>query len=442
MENQASELLEKIRQQYDTCPYPKISLEQSPKDNHNQLFIHNLVTSYYLRYQKVINTKGKLILDAGCGSGYTTLTLAEANPGAKIVAIDISEESIRIARQRLESHGFDNIEFRVMSIYDLPSLGMEFDYINNDELLYMLPDQVAALKAMKSVLKPEGIIRTNLHSSLQRFRYFRVQELFRMMGLLDGNPEDFEIDIALDTMKALKNITDLKANIWNNSYEGEAGKQRVLMNYLFQGDKGYTIPEMFTFLREAELDFISMVNWRHWDITDLFQEPDNLPAAWGMSLPDISVEERLHMFELIHPVHRLLDFWCCQTLDRALSVPIEDWADSDWERATVHLHPQIATNSIREALLKSVAEHQYLEISQDVKLPASAPVEIDSTAASCLLPLWDGPQSVKSLVQRWQKIRPFNVVTLEPISEKDAFTEIKKLLSKLEVFLYVLLDRG
>ena len=30
MDNQASELLEKIRQQYETSPYPRTPLEQSP----------------------------------------------------------------------------------------------------------------------------------------------------------------------------------------------------------------------------------------------------------------------------------------------------------------------------------------------------------------------------------------------------------------------------
>ena len=66
MQNQDSELFDKIRQQYDSAPYPRIPLEQSPKNNYELLFIHNLVTSYYLKYQKVINKEGKVILDAGC----------------------------------------------------------------------------------------------------------------------------------------------------------------------------------------------------------------------------------------------------------------------------------------------------------------------------------------------------------------------------------------
>lgn len=43
------ELLEKIRQQFDSAPYPRVPLDKSPKDDPNVLYIHNLVTPYYLR---------------------------------------------------------------------------------------------------------------------------------------------------------------------------------------------------------------------------------------------------------------------------------------------------------------------------------------------------------------------------------------------------------
>jgi 2-polyprenyl-3-methyl-5-hydroxy-6-metoxy-1,4-benzoquinol methylase len=441
MDNQASELLEKIRQQYETSPYPRTPLEQSPKDDVNSLYIHNLVTSYYLRYQKVIDTEGKVILDAGCGSGWKSLILAQANPGAKIVGIDISEESVKLAQQRLKFHGFDNVEFHAISIYDLPSLGIEFDYINNDEMLYLLPDLVAALQAMKSVLKPDGIIRSNLHSFYQRSIFLRAQEVFRMMGLMESNPEDFEIEVVLETMKSLKDGVDMKTKTWHPGYEGEEGKQSVLMNHLLQSDKGYTIPEMFGFLRGADLEFVSMVYWRHWDLTDLFREPDNLPAVWAMGLPEVSTEERLHLYELLHPVHRLLDFWCAHPQQSNSFVPIDQWEESEWKNAKVHLHPQLKIARVKEDLIKSITEQKPFIISSYITLPVLAPVEIDSTVAACLLPLWEETQSVMSLMKRWLKIRPFHPVNLEPVSEEKAFAEVKQLLSKLEVFLYLMLER-
>ena len=116
MNNPESELQAKIRQQFDAVTYPRVPVENSPQNEYELLFLHNLITPYYLRNQKVIETKGKVILDAGCGSGYKALVLAMANPGAQIVGIDISEKSAELARQRLQYHGFDNAEFHVLPI--------------------------------------------------------------------------------------------------------------------------------------------------------------------------------------------------------------------------------------------------------------------------------------------------------------------------------------
>jgi SAM-dependent methyltransferase len=440
MNNEEPDLIEKIRQQFNFGPYPRIELERSPKTDAIALYYHNLVTPYYLRNQTVVSTENRLILDAGCGSGYKALILAEANPGAKVVGIDISEQSLNLARERLKHHGITNIEFHLLSIYDLPNLGLEFDYINCDELLYLFPEPAVALEAMKSVLKPHGIIRSNLHSSLQRVNYFRAQELFQIMGLMDSNPEDMEIGIALETIKALKNDVDLKTKVWNPNYEGANGKEAVLMNYLFQGDKGYTIPDLFTALRAANLEFISMVNWRQWNLINLFQEPDNLPMLLAISLPEISVEQQLHLFELLHPIHRLLDFWCGHPDQAQPFVPVAEWSPSDWLEAKVHLHPQLKTSAVKEDVIKCTKQlhpfgiNKYLPISEGRSL-------VDSTIAACLLPLWEEAQSMSSLIQRWQTLCPVHPITLAPTAESEAFDIVRDTLMGLESSGYILLER-
>ena len=437
MDNNAAEVREKIRQQFDTGPYPRTPLEASPKNDAISLYIHNLVNPYYLRNEKVIETEGKVILDAGCGSGYKSLVLAEANPGAKIVGVDISEKSVELARQRLQYHGFNNIEFYVSSIEDLPKLGLDFDYINCDEVLYLFSDPAIGLQAMKSVLKPNGIIRANLHSSLQRTYFYRAQEVFKMMGLMDENPEEVEIDLVREIMKSLKDQVELKSITWRPDIETD--EERILMNYLFQGDKGYTISEMFSALRAAELEFVSMVNWRQWDLMALFREPDNLPAFLAISLPDTTVEERLHLFELLHPVHRLLDFWCGHPNQSQSFVPVAEWTLAGWQEAQVHLLPQLKTPELKEALLKSITQLKPFEITQQLLIPEK-PVSIDSTVAACFFPLWEKSQSMRSLVERWQKLRPVHPVTLELTTEAEALEVVIQALTTLERLGYVFLE--
>ncbi|MBD1838939.1 methyltransferase domain-containing protein [Coleofasciculus sp. FACHB-64] len=437
MSDQASELLERIRQQFDTSPYPRNPLDESPKDNASVLYIHNLATSYYKRNQRFIETKGKVILDAGCGSGYKSLILAEANPGAKIVGIDLSEESVKLSRQRLQHHGFENAEFYTLLLEDLPTLGIDFDYINNDEVLYLLPDPVVGLQAMKAVLKPDGIIRTNLHSSLQRSIFFRAQEVFKMMGFMDENPQEMEIGFVREAMGALKDQVLLKSQTWHPNYETQ--DELILANHLLLGDKGSTIPEMFSALKAADLEFISMVQWRQWDLMGLFKNPDDLPAFLALALPETSMEEQLHLFELLHPVHRLLDLWCGHLNQAKPVVPISEWTTADWQEARVHLHPQLKTPKFKEDLVACISELRMFEISRHLPIHEGF-VNIDSSSAVCLLPLLNESQSMMSLVERWKQVRPVHPVTLEPTDEGEAFEIVKHLLTRLESLGYVLLE--
>jgi 2-polyprenyl-3-methyl-5-hydroxy-6-metoxy-1,4-benzoquinol methylase len=437
MSTQTLDLLERMRRQYDNAPYPKIPLEEFPK-NSQRLYIHSLTTAYYRQHQRVISPVRALILDAGCGTGYKSLELAIANPGAKIVGIDLSEASVNLARQRLAHHGIDNVEFHAMALEDLPKLGMQFDYINNDEVLYLLPNPISGLRAMQQVLKPDGIIRTNFHSSLQRVGYFRAQSFFKQLGLMNGAPPETDVELVRQTMKYVKNGVLTKASNWDQRCEEE--DEIILANYLLDGDKGWTILEFFSALRSANLSFISMVNWREWNLPNLFSDRDKLPPSIRQNLFEKSLEEQLHLFELLNPVHRLLDIWCGNLGELRVYTPVKDWTESHWRNAKVALHPLLSTSDFKAGLVACSTQLQPLQLNNYLHISSHEQVQPDSLGATCLLPLLDGSQPLTALVQRWLQIRPVDPVTLAPTPEEDAFNIIKMFLQTLEEMGYVLLE--
>lgn len=437
---------EKIRQQFDSGPYPRIPIEGFPKYDYEHFFVNSLVTPYYLYHHQVISTQDKLILDAGSGSGFKALVLSEANPGAKIVGVDLSEQSVKMARQRFELHQLDCAEFHQMSLFDIAQLGLEFDYINCDETLYLLPDPLAGLEALKSVLKPQGILRANLHSKYQRAQFYQAQELFKFIGLMDATPGEFETEVVVETMKSLKPTIQLKNETWQqqntDSLKPSDLAEMIATNFLLIGDKGYSALELFDMLEQANLDLISMVNWRQWEIMDLFQDADNLPAFWSLSLAEASLRDRLHVYELLHPVHRLLDFWCMHSDVSPTAAPVSDWSETDWQQAVVHLHPHLRNQILKDSLLSAIEQAKPFEISQQVKLPTISPVLLEANLAACLLPLWDSPQPMAAMVERYRQINPVDPATLEPIDAETAFNTVKDLLYRLEIYLYVLLERS
>lgn len=440
-ESQA-EFLERMRRQFDFGPYPRYPIEKDPREVGNELFILNLATPYYLQKRRVVETANKVILDAGCGTGYKALALAKANPGAKVIGVDLSPRSIELAQQRFAYHGYqDCAEFHVLSIEDIAQLGIQFDYINCDETLYFFDDIAQGLLAFKSVLKPEGIIRTNLHSVLQRQTFFQAQELFGLMGLMEDEAEEMAIPIVAEIMKELKPEVFLKKMTWNPKLENpeeESNKEFLLANQLLKGDKGYRISDMFDGLRRANLEFLSMVEWRRWNLTDLFKEPDNLPSYLAMGLSESTPETMLTIYELLNPVHRLIDFWCTHPRQGPEPLPVAEWTLDDWLNSQVTLHPQLRTEAFQKAALEAIQQNGPFVISTFLNLPTINPVSISYDVVALLLQLWNGPQPFAALVNFWQQTHPFNLITLEPTTPEAAAQQVADALSKLEVFLYVL----
>ncbi|MEO1520453.1 MAG: class I SAM-dependent methyltransferase [Cyanobacteria bacterium J06633_2] len=439
----ASAAVEKMRQQYEAFPYPEASIDIHPRDafqNLNYFYIHSLVTPYYLRHQTPIDTAGKVILDAGCGSGFKALMLAAANPGAKIVGIDLSPESVRLARLRLQHHGIEDFEFHAMQLEDVQQLGLEFDYINCDEVLYLLPDPAAGLKALVSVLKPEGMIRTNLHSALQRHDIYRAQSLVKLMGLMDTSPSDIEVGILRETMNALQDFVDLKKKTWDNALIQNGTDAHVMVNYFLMGDRGFSTPAMFEMIHAAGAEFICMTNWRHWELRNLFKDATNLPTIWELALPDLTIEEQLHIFEVLHPIDRLLDFWCGKPVSVEPVRSIDSWSPQDWACATIQLHPVLKNDRIRSQLVQSIERKASFDFSQHISLPTLTPILVNSIEAGLLLPLWDEPQTIDKLIERYLRLHPVDLVTLDPLKHEQAFGVVSTLIQKLELYLYVLVS--
>jgi len=102
--------------------------------------------------------EGARVLEAGCGIGAQTITLAANSPKAKFISIDISETSLAQARKTLLDSGLTNVTLRQADIFDLPFRPAFFDHIFVCFVLEHLAEPTKALQALKTVLKPGGTL--------------------------------------------------------------------------------------------------------------------------------------------------------------------------------------------------------------------------------------------------------------------------------------------
>ncbi|MDI9577360.1 MAG: methyltransferase domain-containing protein [Thermoproteota archaeon] len=99
-----------------------------------------------------------LVLEAGCGIGAQTISIAKNNPHTQIISLDISSESIYTAKNRIKKTGYNNITFCQGNLFSLPLKDESFDHVFVCFVLEHLSDPKNVLINLKRALKTGGSI--------------------------------------------------------------------------------------------------------------------------------------------------------------------------------------------------------------------------------------------------------------------------------------------
>jgi ubiquinone/menaquinone biosynthesis C-methylase UbiE len=101
---------------------------------------------------------GARLLDCGCGPGSITCGFAQIVAPGEVIGIDVDESVLEMARARAVERGLTNLRFEYGNIYELPFPDHSFDAVFANAVLEHLSDPVGALREMRRVLKPGGVI--------------------------------------------------------------------------------------------------------------------------------------------------------------------------------------------------------------------------------------------------------------------------------------------
>jgi ubiquinone/menaquinone biosynthesis C-methylase UbiE len=97
-----------------------------------------------------------LVLDVACGTGEFERLILTEHPTQQMAGVDISEEMLAIARQKL--HHYPSVSFQAASASVLPFPNSRFDLIVSASAFHYFENPDAALAEMKRTLKPDGKI--------------------------------------------------------------------------------------------------------------------------------------------------------------------------------------------------------------------------------------------------------------------------------------------
>ncbi|XVU27185.1 class I SAM-dependent methyltransferase [Actinoplanes sp. CA-054009] len=128
-------------------------------------------------------SSGVTVLDIGCGPGTITADFAALVTPARVTALEVKEEALDLARAEIARRGLANVDFAVGDVHALDFPDASFDVVHAHQVLQHVTDPVAALREMRRVTKPGGVIAVR-DSDYQAFAWYpELPELDEWMTL-------------------------------------------------------------------------------------------------------------------------------------------------------------------------------------------------------------------------------------------------------------------
>ena len=311
---------------YDRFPYPGDPLQDGPPPGYNWRWC---VDSAHAVARGAIPAAapGGLrpwrILDAGCGTGVSTDYLCHLNPGASVLAVDISGGALEVARERTRRSGaagqVNELRIEQRSLLDLEGEG-PFDYINSVGVLHHLREPEAGLRSLAARLAPGGVLHLFLYADGGRWEIHRTQRALTLMGVGTG-AEGLRLGRQLFTdLPESNRLRRHHEQRWALDTTADANFADM---YLHPQETSYDVTRLLAFVASAGLHFAGFSNPEVWDLARLLTG-ELLERA--QSLPEL---EQWLLVEALDPDISHFEFFLTPA-------PVErpDWSDSQRLLAT------------------------------------------------------------------------------------------------------------
>ena len=242
----------KVRDQYETNPYPRwVNLRLPVKSEP----ISNIVdqTGIKLFDTKINEIVSPNILVAGCGTGQHSISTAARFKNSRVLAIDLSLSSLAYAKRKTEDLSIKNIEHMQADILRLNKLDRQFDIVESAGVLHHMKNPMAGWEVLVNCLRNGGLMQIGLYSALARQHIIKMRrEILELeMGSSDAEMRLFRSNVINSGLKH-HNIILNSPDFYSLS---------TLRDLLFHTQEHqFTIPQIKQCLGELSLEFCGFMD--------------------------------------------------------------------------------------------------------------------------------------------------------------------------------------
>lgn len=277
-------ILEEVTKLYDQRPYPPIHWfspffqyirsDDLPLLNYRAAF----ATSFGSAEEAAKKPK---ILIVGCGT-IEPVAVALANPTAEILAVDISQASIKKMKWMARWKGVSSqIKAIVCDLEKIPQDLGPFDFVIATGVLHHLEYPNRALSNLIKLTHSQTVFRMMLYSRWGRDLLYGAKEMAKSLGV--QSPASFRSFI--DSLPA-----DHPYRIYFHLYDDARSDNGLADGYLHPCDLPFDALSLEKFLNNAGLD-----------VSAFLHHPEGQPDSadrWGQELKNLSVWKKLALLEL------------------------------------------------------------------------------------------------------------------------------------------------
>jgi SAM-dependent methyltransferase len=190
------------------------------------------------------------ILVAGCGT-WQAAKYALCRPEARVTGTDVSTTSLDHTDQLKRKYNLTNLEIEPRSIEEAAGLARRYDLVVCTGVLHHLADPEAGLRALRSVLKPHGVIYLMVYAPYGRTGIYMLQEYCRRLGI---GTSVREINDLVSVVEALPRHHPLMPLLGaSRDFRNADAIADALLN---PRDRSYSVPELLDAVTASGLSFV------------------------------------------------------------------------------------------------------------------------------------------------------------------------------------------
>jgi SAM-dependent methyltransferase len=239
---------DEIRAFYDRHPYPP---PVADLDRYRQLWVQGdrLRVEHHLLWPAMAYREDLDVFVAGCGTSQAARH-AIRQPAARVTGIDVSATALEHTRKLKREYKLTNLDVYQLPVERVGELGRTFDKIICTGVLHHLADPDAGLRALRSVLKPDGAMHLMVYAAYGRTGIYMLQAYCRQLGI--GTTEG-EIQDLLSVLKELPRGHPLDHLLRGSpDFRQADALADALLN---PRDRAYTVPQLFDLIEGCRLAF-------------------------------------------------------------------------------------------------------------------------------------------------------------------------------------------